>query len=111
MTLHFEIMRPGTEEIMKKRIFQPGEGSTVSNNLPDGNRELLIFECDNDNLHSTLTRSSANNDILLSRTERFVPLSRQEGEVKILNPDQPLTLQVVTDRGTIADIRLTHKIP
>lgn len=111
MTLHFEILRPGTEEVLKNRIFQPGEGSTVTNNLADGSRELYVFGCAEDNTFSFIQKSTSSNDVLLSRTERYVPKSTIFKEVATLSPDQPFTISVVTDRGTMADVRLTHKLP
>lgn len=101
MTLHFEILAPGKEEVMRTRVFQPGEGSTLSNNLPDGERELLIFGCAFDNTHSTLERSQAH-DVRLTRTERWVPFSRDVAGETVLSPNEPLTISVVTDRGNRA---------
>lgn len=111
MTLHFEVLRPGSEEVVGQRVFQPGEGSTIANNLPDGSRELFMYGCSEDNSYSIIEKSSNANDLLLSRTERFVPVSTEFTEVARLFPDQSYTLQTVTDRGTRADVRFTHRLP
>jgi hypothetical protein len=88
---------------------QPGEApSSISNNPPDGEREIVFFGCEPDGLSSVIRKTISARETVSEGTRVFS--SSVFDEIKRLRVgDKPYVLDVITDRGDEATIRFTHK--
>lgn len=82
---------------------------SVSNNKPDGSREVYLFDCAFDDSKSTIYRSPAGIDWEVGPTRAVASTGRLE-IVKELKPGESYELLVKTDKSPEPRrLRFTHK--
>jgi hypothetical protein len=95
-------------------ILNPGDRpASMSDNKPDGRRDVYMIECSPDDTHSTIYRSKAGLDIIIGNLRVVAPLEIPEGFeiVKILKKgDEPYVLSLKTDKSPEErKVSFTHK--
>lgn len=110
--LELEVYHSERQQWIPVPRVNPGDRpGSVSQNLPDGKRELYIFECAADDSHSTIYKSPIGMDIDAGNL-RAVLSDRSRWEItKVLQKgDQPFILTIGTDISLQRRIiRFTHK--
>ena len=82
---------------------------SVSQNKPDGNREIYLFECAKDDSHSTIYRSKGGVDTEIGK-HRVVMSENFEAIKTLKKGDKPFTLTLKTDVSPQRRlIRFTHR--
>jgi hypothetical protein len=111
MTLHIEAINPVTQQSQLVGVLKPGDRpGSVSQNLPDGGREIYLFQCMPDNSSSKIQKSKGGMDIANSQMREIVTEGLQD--VVILRENESYTLTLFTDISSVRGImQFTHKIP
>lgn len=79
---------------------------SMSNNLPNGRRELIILTCAPDDSHSRIERSPENLD-LVKGPGRVIWATHTE-LIAVLRDGESHEMEIHTDRGGKSQLRLTH---
>ncbi len=79
---------------------------SMSNNLPNGGRELIIFSCARDDSHSKVERSPENLD-LVKGPGRTIWNTHTE-LIATLRDGESHEMEIHTDRGVRSQLRITH---
>jgi hypothetical protein len=79
----------------------------MSNNLPDGRRELIIMSCAPDDSHSKIERSPENLDRIIGPGREI--LATHTELIAVLKDGESHEMEISTDRGVKSQLRLTHK--
>jgi hypothetical protein len=109
--LELETYNSESKSWIKVGEIKPGDRpGSVSDNKPDGRRDVYLFECAADDSKTTLYRSIGGADLDLSSSERgLIPISGLE-TVKELQKGETYTLTIKTDRSPqLRQFRLSHK--
>ncbi len=109
MTLHVEAEVSGEQKYIPIGVLQPGEQpGSLSQNLPDGVREIYLFSCSPDNSHSLIQKSTGGMDMEISELRALVTTDLET--VAELHANESYTLDLLTDKGTSRRaVRFTHK--
>ncbi|OGE78054.1 hypothetical protein A3J19_01080 [Candidatus Daviesbacteria bacterium RIFCSPLOWO2_02_FULL_41_8] len=110
MTLGVEVYNAMAKDWVQLPELKPGDRpGSVSQNKPDGEREVYLFECAPDNSHSTIYRSTFGADTEIAET-RVITTAGLEIVKELKRGEEPYVLTLKTD---ISDarriIRFTHK--
>ncbi len=108
MTSHLEILNPDGQWVGVKTV-QPGDESTFTNYLPGEARELYAFACSPDNSKTNVRKAVNPGNVLLSRSETFVPHGQAWESVAQLSDGEEFRLSILARRGQEVDIRVVHK--
>lgn len=108
--LHVQVQNlEGTGWLKFGEPLEPGEKpGSISNNLPDGRREVVFFECMPDDKSSVIYRAirtveqEYGNQRTLTSSELAEPIILRDGS-------KPYEVDIKTDIGTEATLRFTHK--
>lgn len=110
--LELRMYNPFTKEWKKVGEVPEGDNGSISNNKPDGTRDIYFFECAEDNSHSTIYRSGFGMDMEITGTslrELIIDGSKIE-KVAELKADESHEMIVKTDKGSMpVNTRFTHK--
>ena len=90
---------------------KPGDPpGSISDNKPDGSRDLYMFECVPDDSKSTIYRSGFGADVDMGHVRAVVPDPSRLEVVKELGRGEAFELEVKTDRSPEPrKIRFTHR--
>lgn len=96
--LSLEIYNPKTGGWKEVGRLGPGKRpGSISDNRPDGRRDVYVFSCAEDNSHSAIQRSAAGID---GATEQLRAISTVGAEiVKVLHAGETYEMNVKTDVG------------
>lgn len=110
MTLTIEAFDPERKEWIKLPELNPGDRpGSVSQNKPDGSREVYLFECAPDDSHSTIYRSALGVDAATS-DKRIVTTGGLEVIRELRRGEEPYILTLLTDVSSQRRIvRFTHR--
>ncbi|MEK7182805.1 MAG: hypothetical protein AAB694_01460 [Patescibacteria group bacterium] len=90
-----------------KPLDRPG---SISDNRPDGERDIYLLECAPDDSHSTIYRSKLGVDVDLTSQIRSVTSASGLEVIKELKKGESFEMDVKTDRSSQPSrIRFTHK--
>lgn len=80
-------------------VLSPGaQPGSISNNTPDGKREIYLFECAADDQSSTISKSEAGIDFLSQdRRKRVIESVRKNVIATLREGDAPFEITVRTD--------------
>ncbi len=99
MVLRIEAFNPHSNEWVKMGDLKPGEiPGSISQNKPDGKREIYIFECEPDDSKSVIYRSESGVDIATPQIR--AALTEGLEQVAILTEGQDYKLSVKTDTSS-----------
>jgi len=88
---------------------RPGMPGSLSDNRPDGRRDIYRLECLPDDSKSFIYRSRGGADIEIGDLRAVFPTEGQEVIAELKRGDEPYRLMVATDRNLRpAVIRFTH---
>lgn len=106
--LNLEVFNAQKNEWVKIGELKPGQQpGSVSQNKPDGSREVYIFECKTDDSESTIYRSQAGVDIATPQTRAIGTAGLEK--VAILKDGESHKISIKTDVNEIRKvIRFTH---
>ncbi|TSC85398.1 MAG: hypothetical protein G01um10147_1174 [Microgenomates group bacterium Gr01-1014_7] len=109
MALNVEAFHPERNEWIKLSQLNPGDRpASMSQNKPDGTREVYLFECAPDNSHSTVNRSTSGADAS-NPDIRIVVTEGLELIKELRRGDDPFVLTLLTDNSSQRRImRFTH---
>lgn len=110
MTLSIEVYHPDRKEWIKLPEWKPGDlPGSVSQDKPDGTREVYLFECASDDFHSTIYRSTLGVDTEVG-SNRILTTEGLEEIATLRRGDRPHILTLLTDISSQRRvIRFTHK--
>src|SRR3989344_5798873 len=110
MTLGVEVYNAMAKDWVQLPELKPGDRpGSVSQNKPDGTREVYLFECAPDNSHSTIYRSKLGADAATPDT-RIVTTEGLEIIKELRRGEEPYVLTLLTDISPQRKIiRFTHK--
>lgn len=110
MTLSIEAYHPERQEWIKLPELNPGDRpGSVSQNKPDGTREVYLFECAPDDSHTTIYRSTLGADAATPEI-RIVTTEGLEIIKELRRGEEPFTLTLLTDTSSQRRIiRFIHK--
>jgi hypothetical protein len=87
----------------------PGQSGSLSQNLPEGRREVYIFECEQDDSKTTLYKAAPGIDIEIGRMRASFNLGEMEVVKEIRRGDEPYRMSIKTDVSPQRRImRLSH---
>lgn len=108
MPLSVEVYKKETDEWLSVGAAKPGEKGSLSNNKPDGSREIVVFECASDDGHSSIKRSTLGVDVADSKYREIQSAGMEL--VKLLRRGESHVMDIRTDKSKEArQIRFTHK--
>lgn len=108
--LNIEVYNPARSEWINVGELKPGDRpGSMSQNKPDGTREVYLFECAQDDSHSSIYRSELGVDTEIVDA-RLVGTEGLEVVSELKSGDKPYILTVGTDISPQRRIvRFTHK--
>ena len=110
--LEIEAYHKGREVWVKSAEVKPGDPpGSISDNKPNGKRDIYMFECITDDSKSTIYRSVLGLDLESAKGERTVFFDPSKREVvKELAKGESHEITVFTDKARQASLlRFTHK--
>lgn len=109
--LHIEIFHPEYKEWLRVGKVHPTDPpGSISDNKPDGKRDLYQFECEKDDSKSTIYRSGLGVDMEVGTRFREAIIDPSKLEiVKELKKGESFEMDVKSDKSpTSRKIRFTH---
>lgn len=107
--LDLEICGPDEKWIKVNTVKPIDLPASVTDNKPDGKRELYIFQCSADDSHSTIYRSKKGADAEIGPDYRAVNTTGLEVMKERKKGDKPYEMNIKTDKGSeTRRIRFTH---
>lgn len=108
--LHIEAFNPARKEWVRVGdVYSTDPPGTMSNNKPDGSRELYQFACAKDDSKSTIYRSGLGVDIEIGRFRGAIIDPLKLEVVKELKREESFEMDIKTDRNpVVTKIRFTH---
>lgn len=108
--LRIDVYNPKGQEWVEVGELNPGDRpGTISQNKPNGSRELYVFHCEPDDKSSIVYRAKNGVDITDSQTRVFIPSDLKE-VARLRDGDPPYVLTVKTDVSEDRRIiRFTHQ--
>ena len=109
--LHIEMFRPTDEKWVRLGEVHPTDPpGSISDNKPNGERNLYIFECKKDDSQSTICRSGQGVDMEIGRFREALIDSSKLEIVRELKDGESFEMEIKTDRSPEKrKIRFTHK--
>lgn len=90
-------------------LLPPGQRGSMSQNLPDGGREIYVFECSLDDTHTTLSKGPFGVDIEVGRYRVLDTLEGMEVVQELRIGDPAYVLSIKTDKSEkIQMVRFSH---
>jgi hypothetical protein len=83
--------------------------ASLSNNKPDGTREIILFGCLPDDSKTIIWRSKAGIDVEVGKARMVASMPGACEVIKELTRGESFEMDIVTDRGAKRKIRFTHK--
>ena len=114
MPLILEILNPKTKEWKIAGMLAPGASpASISDNKPDGKRDIYLLECTNDDSESIIYKSEFGVDASVSENRERAVLTdlSQLRILKVLKRgDEPFGISVKTDVSSeMRQLRLSHR--
>lgn len=108
--LSIEIYNQGVDLWIKAGELKPGDQpGSLSDNKPDGSRDIYLFECAPDDLSSTVYRSEVGADIEVGQLRVVDPVGNLE-VIKRLKQGESFEMEIKTDKSPEPHrIRFTHR--
>ncbi len=110
MSLQIEVY--ANEKWNRAGVIGPGDPSgSMSDNKPDGKRELYLFECSLDGSESVIyrSRSGIDTEIMAGQLRKSVIANGLETVKVLRRGDEPYVIEVQTDKSPEPrQIRFTH---
>lgn len=107
--LNIEVYNPERSDWIKAGELKPGDRpGSMSQNKPDGSRDIYMFECALDDSHSTIYRSALGADTEIGDA-RLVTTTGLEVVKELRKGDQPFILTLRPDERVRRMARFTHK--
>lgn len=106
MPLKLDFSVPGSPWVPFGEVKPTDPAGSMSNNLADGRRKLIIFSCALDDSHSRIERSPENLD-LEKDTDRVIWATHTE-LIAVLKDGERHQMEIRTDRGVSSQLRMTH---
>lgn len=108
--LHIETFNPGRKEWVRVGEIHPTDlPGSISNNKPDGKRDIYQLKCEKDDSKSVIFKCIAGVDTEVGTFRAIIPISKME-VVKELTRGESFEMDIRTDRSTVSrKIRFTHK--
>lgn len=97
MVTRIEVYRPNLCEWAHVGDVPPGQKGSISQNLPDGRREIYIFEPDLDDSKTILSKVSAREDMEIGNFRLLPKLQETNVLAELKKGDEPYRLTVKTD--------------
>lgn len=106
MSLKLDLSLPGGPWMPFGEIKPADPTASMSNNLPDGTRELIIMSCAPDDSHSIIERSPENLDMKRGPSREIWATHTEL--IAILKDGEAHQMEICPDRGVRTQLRLTH---
>lgn len=88
-------------------MLPPGKSGSLSNNKPDGAHEIIVFECADDDSHSSIKKSKAGIDAADSAHREILSVDMEL--IKLLRRGESYEMKIKTDNGKKAELtRFMH---
>jgi hypothetical protein len=106
----FEIRAPDSEKWIKIGQLNPlNRPGSFSNIREDEVREIVLFECSNDDSETRIFRSGLGIDWEAGDLRGIAPYPELLELVKTLKKGESYEMNITTDRGTRAVVRFSHR--
>lgn len=109
--LHIEVFHPVKRDWVEVgKVHSTDIPGSMSDNKPDGARDIYVFECAQDNSKSTIYRSGGGIDMEVGQFRETIMDTSKLEVVKELKDGESFEIEVKTDRSPVArKIRFTHR--
>ena len=109
--LRVEVYRPDVRQWTQAGEVKPGDPSgSMSDNKPDGTRDLYIFECSPDDSKSTIYKSELGVDVSQGNLRAVISDRTKWNIIKELRKNASFEMNVRTDISSHPrQIRFTHR--